>query len=49
MDKVKLVVLDSSIESLSKLKNIKLNTNGKKSRGKNLYKLQLRRIRRMFR
>ena len=51
MEKVKLIIPDGELRDFSKFKNLKLNTNGKKSksRGKNSYKFQLRKIQRMFR
>lgn len=50
MDKVKLVVApEEKLRSLPQLKNLRLNLNGKKSKGKNLYQRQLNSIRRVMR
>ena len=47
--KLKLVVPDTEIKRLPRLKDIRLNLNGRRPKGKNSYKIQLNRIRRMFR
>jgi len=50
MDKVKLVVTtEEKLKSLPQLKDLRLNLNGKKHRGKNLYQRQLNSIRRVMR
>lgn len=45
---LKLIIPDKELKGLPELGKIRFNLNGRKPRGKNLYKKQLRRIRRMF-
>ena len=49
MEKVKLVIPDEKPKGLPQLKNLRLNLNGKKSKGRNLYQKQLNSIRRILR
>lgn len=49
MGKIKLVLSDEELKDFGRFKNLKLNTNGKKPRRKNLYKKRLNQLRRMFR
>lgn len=49
MDKVKLVVPEPEVRNFPSLRNLKLNLNGHRPRGKNLYKRRLNQIRRLLR
>jgi hypothetical protein len=48
-EKLRLVIPETEIKRLPRLKDLRLNLNGRKPKGRNLYKLQLNKIRRMFR
>lgn len=48
-NKVRLVIPDEKLKDFSQFRNLRLNLNGRKPGGKNLYKRQLNRIRRMLR
>ncbi len=49
MKKIKLVIPEERTEGPPLLKELRLNLNGKKSKGKNLYQKQLNMIRRTLR
>lgn len=49
MEKIKLVIPDEKLRDFSQFKRLKLNVNGRKPRGKNYYKKQLARVRRLLR
>lgn len=48
MEKVKLIIPETELKDFSSFKHLKLNLNGKRPRGRNLYKRQLNRIRRVL-
>lgn len=46
--RLRLVLPDEEIKDFSRFRNLKLNLNGHKKRGKNHYRLQLRRMRKFL-